>query len=217
MNFTILTLTTMLVMVYAASLHKTKEQLLDDILQSASSLEKQVTKSKGFFCLAQKALVDANVSSTNNVPDAERLIRQLKKLNEKSGNTNCTLNTTDKYPLSDLLIDISECTQLCKEHLIQCLNNSDSLRSRSALLRRSSSSLLDSCKSFSCSSALAKRSTPPTITFFSKADNLSSKSSALALFLSSSSMSSLASNAFLSSSIFACISTILSGETFFLP
>ncbi|TNN63853.1 hypothetical protein EYF80_025912 [Liparis tanakae] len=43
------------------------------------------------------------------------------------------------------------------------------------------------------------------------------KSSALALFLSSSSMSSLASKAFLSSSIFACISTILSGETFFLP
>lgn len=42
-------------------------------------------------------------------------------------------------------------------------------------------------------------------------------SSALALFLSSSSMSSLASKAFLSSSILACISTILSGETFFLP
>lgn len=53
--------------------------------------------------------------------------------------------------------------------------SSSSFRSCSALRRRSSSSLLDSCKSFSCSSALARRSTPPTITFFSKADSFSSR------------------------------------------
>lgn len=53
--------------------------------------------------------------------------------------------------------------------------SSSSLRSCSALFLRSSSSMFDSSRSFSCSSAFASKSTPPTITFFSNADSFSNR------------------------------------------
>lgn len=53
--------------------------------------------------------------------------------------------------------------------------SSSSLRSCSALFLLSSSSIFDSSRSFSCSSAFASKSTPPTITFFSSADSFSNR------------------------------------------